>query len=196
MVRGDYYSLLGVSRYASREAIKRAFRTRLLATHPDRNPEDCFADERTRLIVEAYTTLNNPLSRRQYDQSISTSIPAKAIGLHYRKIEYSPVILQVVSILCMVALTLLISSLIIYILDNRTPAFRPDTRGLQKTLPQNRSTLIMKLDISTNLEWKPPDVSGFRLCKILSLLLRINIYIETIKMQERNPETSEPSCNL
>lgn len=53
----DYYQVLGVSRYASEEAIRRAFRLRVFDSHPDRNLHDPSAGERTRAIIEAYHAL-------------------------------------------------------------------------------------------------------------------------------------------
>lgn len=55
----EYYQLLGISRYATRDAVKRAFRLRLFDSHPDRNPADALASERTRRIIEAYEALND-----------------------------------------------------------------------------------------------------------------------------------------
>lgn len=54
----DYYQVLGVSRYASDEAIRRAFRLRVFGSHPDRNIHDPAAGERTRAIIEAYHALS------------------------------------------------------------------------------------------------------------------------------------------
>ncbi len=63
----DYYEILGVSRDASQEEIKKAFRKLALKYHPDRNksPE---AEEKFKEINEAFSVLGNPEKRRQYDQ--------------------------------------------------------------------------------------------------------------------------------
>lgn len=53
----DPYKVLGVSRRASEEEIKRAFRRRAKESHPDRNPGDPHAEERFREIGEAYRLL-------------------------------------------------------------------------------------------------------------------------------------------
>ena len=50
----DYYELLGVGQHVPQETLKRAFRSRLISLHPDQNPGDALAAERTRQIVEAY----------------------------------------------------------------------------------------------------------------------------------------------
>jgi len=64
----DYYEILGVSRDASEEDIKKAYRRLALKYHPDRNPGDKEAEERFKEITEAYEVLSDPQKRRQYDQ--------------------------------------------------------------------------------------------------------------------------------
>jgi len=64
----DYYEILAVSRDASPEEIKRAYRKLALKYHPDRNPEDKEAAACFRDAAEAYEVLRNPDKRRIYDQ--------------------------------------------------------------------------------------------------------------------------------
>lgn len=66
----DYYTLLGVDRFASKEALRRAYRSHILAIHPDHNPDDDLAGTRAREIIEAYHVLSNPWTRRDYDVRI------------------------------------------------------------------------------------------------------------------------------
>ncbi len=64
----DYYKILGVSRNASLDEIKRAYRKLALQYHPDRNPGDKKAEERFKEINEAYQVLSDPQKRARYDQ--------------------------------------------------------------------------------------------------------------------------------
>ena len=64
----DYYEILGVSRDASQEEIKRAYRKLAMKYHPDRNPGDKSAEEKFKEISEAYEVLSDPEKRQKYDQ--------------------------------------------------------------------------------------------------------------------------------
>lgn len=64
----DFYAILGVSRDASPDEIKRAFRRLARESHPDANPEDPTAEARFREIAEAYEVLSDPERRRRYDR--------------------------------------------------------------------------------------------------------------------------------
>lgn len=66
MVKRDYYEVLGVSRDATKEEIKRAYRKLALKYHPDKNPSK-EAEERFKEISEAYAVLSDDEKRRQYD---------------------------------------------------------------------------------------------------------------------------------
>lgn len=68
----DYYSILGISREADGEEVKRAYRKMARIYHPDVNPDKATATERFKDINEAYTVLSDQEKRRRYDQ-INTS---------------------------------------------------------------------------------------------------------------------------
>jgi molecular chaperone DnaJ len=63
----DFYNVLGVSREATAEEIKKAYRKLARENHPDRNPDDPEAEDRFKSIQEAYDTLSDPEKRKQYD---------------------------------------------------------------------------------------------------------------------------------
>lgn len=64
----DYYAILGVSRDATTEEIKKAFRRVARETHPDANPDDPEAEARFKIAAEAYEILSDPERRRRYDR--------------------------------------------------------------------------------------------------------------------------------
>jgi molecular chaperone DnaJ len=64
----DFYSILGVSKDASPEDIKRAYRKLAQKLHPDANPGDDPAEERFKAISEAYGVIGNEERRKEYDE--------------------------------------------------------------------------------------------------------------------------------
>ncbi|MBN1231560.1 MAG: J domain-containing protein [Anaerolineales bacterium] len=64
----DYYKSLGVSRKATAEEIKKAYRKLALQYHPDKNPDDKSAEEKFKEINEAYQVLSDSDKRAKYDQ--------------------------------------------------------------------------------------------------------------------------------
>jgi len=68
MAKRDYYEVLGTSRNASPEEIKRCYRRMAMKYHPDKNPGDKEAESRFKECAEAYEVLSDPEKRKRYDQ--------------------------------------------------------------------------------------------------------------------------------
>jgi curved DNA-binding protein len=64
----DYYQILGVSRSASADEIRAAYRKLALKYHPDRNPGNKQAEDKFKEMNEAYQVLSDPQKRARYDQ--------------------------------------------------------------------------------------------------------------------------------
>lgn len=64
----DFYEVLGVSRSASADEMKKAYRKLAMQYHPDKNPNDKAAEEKFKEVAEAYEVLSNDEKRKMYDQ--------------------------------------------------------------------------------------------------------------------------------
>jgi len=68
MAAKDYYKTLGVSKTATKDDIKKAFKNLAFKYHPDKNPGDKKSEDRFKEVNEAYAVLSDEKKRRQYDQ--------------------------------------------------------------------------------------------------------------------------------
>ncbi len=68
MAKRDYYEVLSVSKNATEDEIKKAYRQKALQYHPDKNPDNKESEEKFKEAAEAFEVLSNSEKRRQYDQ--------------------------------------------------------------------------------------------------------------------------------
>ena len=68
MTKRDFYEILDVSKNATAEEIKKAYRQQALKFHPDRNPGDKTSEDKFKEAAEAYEVLSDPQKKARYDQ--------------------------------------------------------------------------------------------------------------------------------
>ena len=68
MSKRDYYEILEVSKNASADEIKKAYRKKAIQYHPDKNPGDKASEEKFKEAAEAYEVLSDDQKRQRYDQ--------------------------------------------------------------------------------------------------------------------------------
>ena len=66
----DFYEVLGVSRGASDDEIKKAYRKMAMKYHPDKNPGDKQAEDKFKEVNEAYSILSDADKRNKYDRFV------------------------------------------------------------------------------------------------------------------------------
>lgn len=80
MADQDYYEVLGLSRGASADEIKKAYRRLAMKYHPDRNNGDKAAEEKFKAVGEAYAVLSDPQKKAAYDQYGKAGVDPNAAG--------------------------------------------------------------------------------------------------------------------
>ena len=86
MSKRDYYEILNVTRSASSEEIKKAYRKVAMQFHPDRNPGDKSAEEKFKEAAEAYEVLSDADKKAQYDRFGHAGMRGNGGSHHYSKI--------------------------------------------------------------------------------------------------------------
>ncbi|MFQ5483447.1 MAG: DnaJ domain-containing protein, partial [Nitrospinaceae bacterium] len=82
MAKRDYYEVLGVSRNATEEECKKAYRKLALQFHPDKNQGDKAAEEKFKEAAEAYEVLRDPQKRQVYDQFGHEGLKGRGPSFH------------------------------------------------------------------------------------------------------------------
>jgi molecular chaperone DnaJ len=82
MSKRDYYEILGVSKGAAAEEIKKSYRKVAMQYHPDRNPGDKSAEEKFKEAAEAYEILSDQDKRAQYDRYGHAGVSNNGRGGH------------------------------------------------------------------------------------------------------------------
>src|SRR5215813_3473188 len=80
MSKRDYYEVLGVTRSASDQEIKSAYRRLAVKYHPDKNPNDASAEEKFKEAAEAYSVLSDGEQRKRYDRFGHAGVSSSAAG--------------------------------------------------------------------------------------------------------------------
>lgn len=80
MAKRDYYEVLGVTKSATVEEIKKAYRKKAIQFHPDKNPGDKQAEENFKEAAEAYDILSDATKRQRYDQFGHAGVGGAASG--------------------------------------------------------------------------------------------------------------------
>lgn len=80
MAKRDFYEVLGTSKSASKEELKKAYRQQAIKFHPDKNPGDSSAEEKFKEAAEAYEVLSNDDKRSRYDRYGHAGVGGAASG--------------------------------------------------------------------------------------------------------------------
>ena len=82
----DYYEILGISKSATKEEIKKAYRKVAIQFHPDKNPGNKESEDKFKEAAEAYEVLSSPEKRTQYDR-YGHARPGGGFGGHDMNME-------------------------------------------------------------------------------------------------------------
>ena len=80
-MKEDFYNILGLSKGASANEIKKAYRKKAIEFHPDKNPGDKEAEANFKKAAEAYEVLSDPQKKSQYDQFGHSAFESGGFGV-------------------------------------------------------------------------------------------------------------------
>lgn len=148
----DYYSLLCVGRDASQGEIKRAFRSRILLVHPDKNPTDRVAADRARDVIEAYRVLAQPESRHSYDR-VLVAKTSRAAVCRTAGSGSSCWPTRAVVVMLFLAMSVGLIFAVAEALANRAPVFRPYVGVIDVSTLDQPVAVVAAPDVSNCAEW-------------------------------------------
>jgi molecular chaperone DnaJ len=90
-LKRDYYEILGLSKSAAEDEIKKAYRKCALSFHPDRNPGDKKAEEKFKEATEAYQVLSDPEKRQLYDRYGHEGLSSAGIGAGFGNVDFGDI---------------------------------------------------------------------------------------------------------
>lgn len=144
----DCYRLLGVSPFSSKDAIRKAFHSRLFQLHPDLNPSDSLAVDRTRDLIEAYRILVSsevrPAAPLWSDPTLTPACPDTP------PVGFSQVVAKTLgATLLLVAMALALSVGISFGFGEELLGIRPDFAGFAQHSPP-RTIVLMAPDANVS----------------------------------------------
>lgn len=175
----NYYQLLGVSRFASQDTIKRAFNSRIIDVHPDQNPGNKLAPKLTRDLVEAYNILRDPAIRHQYDLTLSSALLPEVIS----QIPSSPtwfVSQKLNRILTAMLAVLFIAFVSIVLVQaafcNRGWVIRPFLPEIKFPLVCRSFPVVVEPDVKHSMEWYQAQQYQLSLANGWATREMVNVY--------------------